>query len=1368
MVVYSRRRIPFFKCVDGVCLIHNPAIMKLSYLPLLILLAPLASAQEPRGVEDVFSPGFILEDRNQDGVIDFVNAELQLSDSASPAVVAAAADVAARLGFETMAMNLPMTESRGGVRLSIGTPPVGVTLASGEGLVTTTFAGGRDQVQVTGADDTGVRAAAGYLAGRAPHLWDPKGPTFETVLQDLRNLLGFDPLSSRIVEVRVTPTGVSRLLVALELVSRDEVARARAALRGGLGYEGVARIFTRLSAAGSVAELEVPRKPLSPESGPVPPRPGAEAKHDLDLGNLFTPEGLLGDSDQNLIADRIDAMLSSAGGYRGVVDLAARLGMESAGISIPIAKLPEEIEDGKEEPTLVLIGDHPLAPKPDASLSPGEGSIRVVPRAFGEKPALLVSGGDAPGVERALLQLAERFPSVWDRGKDRTTIDDVEMDLWKFFTGRSPGGQAAIALYKLDRLVAELSSKDLRAASVLVSLEKPDRLFEAAVAERARALGAGSVSVTIDDRDVQKAKLIFQEDFELASEVDEFWRLFRERVLPRASRRRPVTVEARLSEPRELRRRIEEQVRAELASKGVRDPSVRVLSAYKQGYSFLEDVVLPKLEGKPIGRIEVRFARYVPPSEWPQQAMHTPLRWLHEAFPIDEVLARDLGIPLERIHFEMAPPGSPAYEVVVTAPDGAVMLNETFSPKVVLRPYLDRFRDYEMVNVTTGWLTARSGDEVVLDQRITTDAERFWDHFQADTLSRVYDYVMELHQGKPRGDGKDAPFFGELEVGLELSEPHDVLGIEREIISPMDALHEDIYFTTLIFFRILGRNSRGDELTYPGRVLPFMTPKDDGKPGKASIRFSGFATSRPAVVVGYEETGGKKGESRLDIPKVEMDRPKAMEARVRSGRRGLERLGVVLKVDTEKDEREELLLRERAEDVDESILSAEQALAMIERLNELRALGAYRDVLAYHDLGEIAVTASWEFRPSPETQKTALLEKGGTPRPYPDVRAYEAPQGETVQWTTPIPPPEAYGILAKMDELPEATVYKMGESYLGKEVWAMDLMPPMEASHFSHYKATTWKPTIIYSARQHANEVSSTSHVLKLAEELLTDPEERKKLDRVNVVIHPITNPDGAQLAYDLYKKTPEFILHAGYLASLGMDVTSDERQPMPMFPEAGVRPRLWNTWLPDIFLNPHGYPSHQVVQLFSEYTGLVRGGRVTERNWSMNKGWFMPGFDYVDDPRYPRHKEAAFRIRDYITRAITANAEVHAMNHRNYERYDRFGGRFDEDVFKLPMVDEVLIYTALKGERAPKPGSDRGFNPKVTIWSGVTEAPDETADGDWLKLVASAGLSWDRAILQYLLDGKHEVERKGSSFFGGVSWSLDRPRPPKPEEEEN
>src|SRR4029453_11763824 len=70
---------------------------------------------------------------------------------------------------------------------------------------------------------------------------------------------------------------------------------------------------------------------------------------------------------------------------------------------------------------------------------------------------------------------------------------------------------------------------------------------------------------------------------------------------------------------------------------------------------------------------------------------------------------------------------------------------------------------------------------------------------------------------------------------------------------------------------------------------------------------------------------------------------------------------------------------------------------------------------------------------------------------------------------------------------------------------------------------------------------------------------------------------------------------------------------------------------------------------------------------------------------------------------------------------------------------------------------------PNVTIWEGGTEAPDETARGDWLKLVANAGLQWDKAILEYLVQGKHEVERKVEPFWSGVSLSMTRPRPPKP-----
>jgi hypothetical protein len=68
-----------------------------------------------------------------------------------------------------------------------------------------------------------------------------------------------------------------------------------------------------------------------------------------------------------------------------------------------------------------------------------------------------------------------------------------------------------------------------------------------------------------------------------------------------------------------------------------------------------------------------------------------------------------------------------------------------------------------------------------------------------------------------------------------------------------------------------------------------------------------------------------------------------------------------------------------------------------------------------------------------------------------------------------------------------------------------------------------------------------------------------------------------------------------------------------------------------------------------------------------------------------------------------------------------------------------------------------------VTIWEGSTEAPDETASGDWLKLVATAGLQWDKAILEYLVQGHHVVERRAEPFWGGIALSMNRPRPPRP-----
>jgi hypothetical protein len=156
-----------------------------------------------------------------------------------------------------------------------------------------------------------------------------------------------------------------------------------------------------------------------------------------------------------------------------------------------------------------------------------------------------------------------------------------------------------------------------------------------------------------------------------------------------------------------------------------------------------------------------------------------------------------------------------------------------------------------------------------------------------------------------------------------------------------------------------------------------------------------------------------------------------------------------------------------------------------------------------------------------------------------------------------------------------------------------------------------------------------------------------------------------------------------------------------------------------------------------------------------------MPGFNYLEDPRYPHHKAAAFDIRDRITRAINAVPELRVLNERAYDRYRRYTVAHDDENFRMGFTDDVLIYAPPKGARA-SPGANDFMTrqPNVTIWTGSTEAPDETAYGDWLKLVATAGLQWDKAILQYLVDGHHDVQRRSAAYADGVTMSWHRPRP--------
>src|SRR5580658_2227232 len=163
-------------------------VMPRAYRPLLALAVASAFAfQTPQSVgpaavgrlADPFASGWMLVDTNGDGIADFINGKIVVPADPTAAENAAAANLAARLGFGTTGLTPPVVvpadrDSAGGPRILVGRAAgalTGFDLTPDEGGV---FAVG-DNLAVTGADDAGLLAAADAYAARAPYQWRVPG-----------------------------------------------------------------------------------------------------------------------------------------------------------------------------------------------------------------------------------------------------------------------------------------------------------------------------------------------------------------------------------------------------------------------------------------------------------------------------------------------------------------------------------------------------------------------------------------------------------------------------------------------------------------------------------------------------------------------------------------------------------------------------------------------------------------------------------------------------------------------------------------------------------------------------------------------------------------------------------------------------------------------------------------------------------------------------------------------------------------------------------------------------------------------------------------------------------------------------------------
>ncbi len=1371
----------------------------LAALAALLVVQPAPA--EVDSLSRLFAPGRAVLDLDGDGFPEKPALEIVVADRATAAELALAADIAARVNFESLAVALDLVRREsevaagrsGTLQVFVGKGLVRVrealrergldpaTIPPNQGRVFLFSRNGQTGIAcVAGSDEALLRTGRAFFL-RWPYFWEvfgrETGATYESLEKDLGAFLteagarppkivvrealyefpAAPPVSDGLKALSFDQGQIKDLAVEVHLASDADLAKARDALAGladgqrrgvrtaTLSYPACAALTFDLRGGGSRAEVVLPRtgatkRLLTPG---FKERPADGVGKEFDLLGLYSTKGFYSDQDRDGVPDGLDAVIVVPADLpvAGAAGLASRLVMGTAGASFPIVHLDAEVESRKALAAPILVGANALAADlvktgklKLPALEKGAGLIKIVPKAFGKSSAVVVHGADPAGLDGAVAHLARTFPYFADYGEGQPQLADLAADVDELLAGRK-GAAEAVFMNAIEKAAAEIKGRDLESVDAAIVLPGPNAPFEDAVRAALRA-AAGSAPVTVETASLKAGKTVLEKEQAFIWEVDDAMSRLEaslRAIVDAAGKGGGVEVSLGVSESPAVREKVRAEIQAFLARSGFPAARVEVLSAYKPGYFWLVEKVLPALRGKSAARLTVRFAEEREDFTRAKRAYAEPSRWLQELYPVDEVLSRELGLGLESIAFEMSPPGGPVYAVEAAEAGGRIVHADSFTPRTREIALSTVLPEWGTAKTTTGWVRVVAGGTVVLDEAIATDLERFWDFYQADALKAVVAHVRKKTGGEPTFSKQ--PYFKRLLVDLQASEPDFRTGFDEEIVSSLEAIHDEIYFDTLDLLRGITRFDPEDKdaaadtsrSSAPGNVFPSLHPSLEGGAAKVRIVLEDWPAAAPEMVLRWKEKGHDEVSRKTVFPALKPKESRAAELLFdgRSGRVA----GVTFESEWEKEA---------------------DYLAVVEMLGAWRRLseaGLVADPFRFPGLESVTLRPRYQSLEKDERLAVVAVPTpaaGPAPAPAP-------PPGRAIVTTREIISPDmAADIVRRLSALPGVKGYVGGRSYEGRDVPVLELFLPAE-KYVSLPRLVTSKPTLQAVARQHANEVSSTNYLLRFAELLARDPAAREALKKMSFVFEPLENPDGAELAYAMQKNEPFHSLHAGRYGALGVDM-GYQTGTKPLLPEAAVRTRLYDRWAPDIFLNLHGYPSHEWVQPFSNYTPYLF------RDYWIPRGWFAY-FKTLSLPLYPEHRDAGRALMELIASELNADTAVSASNRKFYDRYERWAARWAPHMNALEVESGVNIFAKRRGptEGRMTPRAQATFNEQTP------ELMDETATGDWLEFLCAQGLAYLRAHVKYLERTEFPVVRIEEEVRQRVRLTLVRGRPGKP-----
>jgi len=1367
---------------------------KCFFIFILLNLGLYTGFAEISSLTEIFLLGKGIQDSDRDNLGDKVSLRFIIPDSPSVYELAVAADMAARANLESLALDFFIVKKESEVEklqdlenpIFIGNnlkfikelqkkgEQIPSKLKPDQGLVSLiSYENRKGVVLIAGSEKALLQAGRSFFL-RWPYLWEiwgrEEGVTYFSLEEDVSKFLAersipfnkitiksvlyeFPPINTAhesLKRLKFNSGEINNLVLEIEFANSRDKERASEALQrlclqhhqgqntGVLSYPGCAQLTFVLRRGRektqiTLARLGFPKRMLTP-SYKAPLKVKSSGK-DFDLTNLYSSKGFYSDSDKDKILDSLDTsvIIPQDLSIEGILPLPSRLVLHSAGASFPLVYLDDEVENRKALLAPILIGESnklnqellKTGKLKLPSLEKGFGLVRVIPKAFNKSSALTITGTDRFALERTLRYFSETFPYFDDYKEGELQIKDVFNDIEEFLKGHR-GSAEAYFHQNLKKFTETIKGKKLEYFKADFCLPQKIQKFKDSTEKfLEETLKMKNLKVKIST--LQESKTIFEKEKEFSWEGDEALGMLKQEIKELKGIKSPLKIELGLSESAEVRQKIKGQIREILLQNNIPSSEVMVLSAYKQGFFWLIEKVLPSLKGKKLSRLVIRFALEKDDFSQPKRFYSEPFRWLQELYPVDEIFSSELQLPLEKIEFQLKENKEPIYEVLAYNEEDNLFFQEAFSSRRREIPFLKVVPEWGKVILTTGWLKIESEGELMVDKSFKVDLEKFWDFYQDEVLTPVYSYIMKKTEYEPSFSKQ--PYFKKLLVEIWFSEPDYKLGLNEEIVSSLESMHDEIYFDTLDFLRGITEIKEVEEevlpedtsrYSAPGNVLPLVHPSLEGGKGKAKVIFEDWLARSPHLELKWKEKGKEEYSKKIVFPSL-----KAKSLRIPAFIfNGQEELVENLFIELELEKEEEYL----------------ELIEIIHSWRELQERDFLLPSFQYPNLNSLTLKIKHK-----ELDKEELL-----PVSCPEHRAFpiQKMKKEMIIPTDKIISPQM--CLELVHHLGQKSIrtYIGGRSYENRKIPVLEIFLPLD-KHVSLPRLVTFKPALYLSGRQHANEVSSTNYILKLAELMTLDKTYQEYLKKMNLVLHPLENPDGAELAYQLQKITPFHSLHAGRYSSLGMDIGYQIDVSKPILPEAKVRRNLYNKWQPDIYLNLHGYPSHEWVQQFSNYSPYLF------RDYWIPRGWFAY-FQALRLPLYQKWKEAGESLQEFIIQEMKSDAKINESNKKFYDRYFRWAVRWQPHLNYLEIYDNLNLYSKRRSSQETKLTARR----RTTFAEQVPELMDETAHGEWLEFLCQQGLTYLRAHLKYLSQVNYEIARIEEEINDRIRIQFSRSRP--------